>query len=532
MNTIAAAIIVILPQLDLGGTQINELSVEFADPGGCAGCHGEYAEYAAYDTWAGSMMANAARDPLYLAALTVANQDIADSGELCIKCHSPSSWLFGRATPTDQSSLNDNDYEGVQCEFCHRMTPAPDGQRYIGNGDFYVANDRTLRGTLADPVATHKAEQSQYHLESEFCGVCHDVSNPLQNDFAIERTYTEWKNSAFADENKSCQSCHMARVEGGYNSDFNNPPARPVGVHDLVGGNTFIPRVLASMYPELDRAANFQYNIDKAYEMLESSSELTISMDAPDPGTIEGVDTVSVGKTNRMTVRVENLTGHKLPTGYPEGRRSWLQVELFDSAGNLLFQSGFYDAATATRLDDEQIRTYEVRLSSDGEEGFHFVKTDEVLQDNRIPPRGFRPTPETQPVGREYPVQEDGSLAYWDEAPYLIAVPNDAPLGVGQIRVTHWYQTTSREYIEFLRDENTTDQRGEQMYSLWFENGQGAPVAMTVAEIDVEFVEPPPTLCGCQLDDRRQSLAPTAWPALLGILALLWLRRRRSMTGR
>lgn len=527
MNTIAAAFIVILPQLDLGGTQVGELSIDFADPTGCKGCHGDYADYAAYDTWAGTMMANAARDPLYLAALTVANQDIPNSGELCIKCHTPGGWLFGRAVPTDQSALLERDYEGVQCEFCHRMTPAPDGQRHIGNGDFFVTNDRTMLGTLPDPAATHLVEQSAYHLESEFCGVCHDVSNPLQNDFAIERTYTEWKNSAFAAENKSCQSCHMPRVEGGLNSSNNGSPIRSVARHDLVGGNAFIPQILAGMYPELDRDEAFAYAVERARDMLESSAELTISVDGSEPADPAIMPTVAVGRTNDITVRVENLTGHKLPTGYPEGRRSWLSVEMYDSEGTVVFQSGYYDETTATRFDDEQIRTYEVRLASDGEEGFHFVKTDEVLQDNRLPPRGFVPTSETQPVGREYPVQPDGSLAHWDNAPYAIAIPADAPLGIGVIRVTYWYQTASREYIEFLRDENYTDSTGLEMYDWWMAYGKGAPVAMATVELNVEFVEPP-SVCGCQVDTRRHSLASTAWPALMGVLALLWLRRRRQ----
>ena len=36
------------------------------------------------------------------------------------------------------------------------------------------------------------------------------------------------------------------------------------------------------------------------------------------------------------TVRVTNLTGHKLISGYPEGRRMWLNVQWFDAAGQLM----------------------------------------------------------------------------------------------------------------------------------------------------------------------------------------------------
>ena len=32
-----------------------------------------------------------------------------------------------------------------------------------------------------------------------------------------------------------------------------------------------------------------------------------------------------------VRTKVTNLTGHKLPTGYPEGRRMWLQVQVQDA---------------------------------------------------------------------------------------------------------------------------------------------------------------------------------------------------------
>jgi hypothetical protein len=44
------------------------------------------------------------------------------------------------------------------------------------------------------------------------------------------------------------------------------------------------------------------------------------------------------------TVRVTNLTGHKLITGYPEGRRMWLNVKWYDGepTPNLLREDGAY----------------------------------------------------------------------------------------------------------------------------------------------------------------------------------------------
>ena len=41
-----------------------------------------------------------------------------------------------------------------------------------------------------------------------------------------------------------------------------------------------------------------------------------------------------------------NNTGHKLPTGYPEGRRMWLNLRAYDDDGELIYESGAYDPAT------------------------------------------------------------------------------------------------------------------------------------------------------------------------------------------
>lgn len=527
MTSFTAALLIVLPQLDLGGTQPGELTQDIRAPDACSGCHGSYADYAAYDTWSGTMMANAARDPLYLAALTIANQDIPQSGELCIKCHTPRGWLMGRAYPeTNQEMLEQHDDEGVQCDFCHRVVPSPQGELGIGNGDFFVADDYIYRGTLSDARAPHMWAYSDYFTKSEFCGLCHDVSNPLQNDFATERTYSEWKQSAFAEENKTCQSCHMPKVEGAYNSNNNNQPMRSVGRHDLVGGNVWMPLVLAGEFPELGRQEAFQYTSDRAREMLQQAADVTITVDSERENGL-GLAQLSVGRAESITVRVENLTGHKLPTGYPEGRRCWLEVKLVDASGRVLYHTGAYDHEEGDRIKDDDLHTYEVLLAADGEEGFHFVLTDEVLQDNRIPPRGFQPSPETEPIGREYELQPDGSLAHWDNASFRIDIPEDALLGAATVTATLWYQTTSKEYIEFLRDENVTDNRGIEMYEMWERYDKGPPVEMASVQLDIELTEPPPE-CGCRSSSPAGSPFPMLLPAMLFMWALSRIRSRRT----
>jgi hypothetical protein len=60
------------------------------------------------------------------------------------------------------------------------------------------------------------------------------------------------------------------------------------------------------------------------------------------------------------------------------------------------------------------------------------------------------------------------------------------PTAVRFVEVTLFYQTTSKEYVEFLRDANTTNSAGLDLYNAWVAQGRGAPVAMATDTISVE----------------------------------------------
>ncbi len=116
--------------IELPGTQPVELTLPLRRPSVCA--PGNHAGNAAHDVWKVLMMANALRDPLFHAALAVAEQDAPGSGDLCLRCHTPPGWLAGRSDPSDGSALVESDFDGVQCDFCHRLSDR-DGTPFIGN---------------------------------------------------------------------------------------------------------------------------------------------------------------------------------------------------------------------------------------------------------------------------------------------------------------------------------------------------------------------------------------------------------------
>ncbi len=120
--------------------------------------------------------------------------------------------------------------------------------------------------------------------------------------------------------------------------------------------------------------------------------------------TLQKAATLDLGLTAeadsfRATVRITNRTGHKLPTGYPEGRRMWLNLQARDAGGNLLYQSCGYDTTSGVLTPGPAARVYEMHLGISSATAallgmgagptFHFTLNDSVYKDNRIPPLGF-----------------------------------------------------------------------------------------------------------------------------------------------
>jgi hypothetical protein len=163
----------------------------------------------------------------------------------------------------------------------------------------------------------------------------------------------------------------------------------------------------------------------------------------------------------------------------------WVNVRFLDAAGAVVAEHGGYDHAEA-RITGLPTKVYEAKHGTDeaieaatgvpAGENFHLALANVKYKDNRIPPRGFTNAAFTAdgcpPVGYDY---ADGQ--YWDET--LFAIPAAARQAV----VTVYFQTTSREYIEFLRDENRTNNAGTIAYNLWQMFGKSAPVDMDTAAI-------------------------------------------------
>jgi len=478
---------------------------------------------AIFERWQGSMMAQSARDPIFFASLAIANQDAAFAGDVCIRCHSPGGWLSGRSSPTDGSALVALDRDGVSCTVCHRMvdpvfTPgvSPPSDEFIldnltsapiglGSGNYVMDPIDDRRGPYDDVInPNHTWLPSPFHKTSELCGTCHDVSNPAfqrqpdgtyvpnllgrrhgtgrQYDmFPLERTYSEWKNSAFVSSGidmggrfggtntvvSTCQDCHMPQTTGV--GGFGAAARDDLAVHELVGGNTWAQQMVLNLYPTDGLVEqNLIDGMAAARSMLQRACTLEVTQ---------------VG--NGINVRIVNETGHKLPTGYPEGRRMWINVALLDESLAPVREYGAYDAVSAD-LSTADTKVYETVLGVDetmsGLTGlpvgrsFHFALANTILKDNRIPPRGFEneafAAAQANPVGVAY---ADGQ--YWDDTRFRLVD------GTTTAVVRVYYQTSSKEFITFLRDTNHSNEAGNVLYDQWELTGKSPPVLMAEATL-------------------------------------------------
>ena len=153
LSSIARASNQVPTQLEEPGTQPLEAYLEPVTS--CSTCHGGYdKQHEPLRAWQGSMMAHAARDPLFWAALAVAEQDFVanetawtnlmpastpergGAGEYCLRCHTPGAWVAGRSTPTNGSALAGDDFDGVSCDTCHRLVDpvTAEGQALVQPG--------------------------------------------------------------------------------------------------------------------------------------------------------------------------------------------------------------------------------------------------------------------------------------------------------------------------------------------------------------------------------------------------------------
>lgn len=227
---------------------------------------------------------------------------------------------------------------------------------------------------------------------STFCGSCHDVTSP--DNFRLEEAFSDYRMSRAPREAVSCQDCHMGKIPG-IPSGYNEGPAAVIdGVptknrrltnHTFVGPDySIIHPGIFPINPKAQELATLEdwllFDHKAGWGTDEFEAKVTSDQEFPEVWSLsedrraareilnEQFKLLAIAKEQRYTLlrngyQLGNIkvlksdakklnfsiefksgtTGHNIPTGFIAERLVWLSVEVRDSTGAVIFQSGDTD---------------------------------------------------------------------------------------------------------------------------------------------------------------------------------------------
>ena len=203
--------------------------------------------------------------------------------------------------------------------------------------------------------------------------------------------------------------------------------------------------------------------------------------------------------TLNIDVDVQNLTGHKFPTGYP-ARRTWLHVTVRDRQGRAVFESGaitregmiqgndndgdatryepHYDVITAP----DQVQIYEPVIGDlKGVPTTGLLTATQYLKDNRLLPRGFDKATADKDIGVYGGAMQDSSFSGGgDHVRYGVTVPAGA--GPFTTNVELLYQPIGYRWAHNLDGYDSFEPRRFVGYFNEMASGSSVVVAKATAE--------------------------------------------------
>jgi hypothetical protein len=455
--------------------------------------------------WRASVMAQAARDPFYLAAfsheLALHGGAAATVEKTCARCHAPEADVERRnaglrLTFADMTTAtNDEGHlarEGVACTLCHQITTTNLGDVSSFTGGFVTADNRTIFGPHQTPsigpmqtFVNYTPTYSLHMTDSKVCATCHTVitrsidakGNPVGLEFPEQVPYLEWQNSAFNTEGtpgpkaQSCQACHVPVLDDD-GAPINTvlatykliplSPRSPLGQHRFLGGNGYMLRVFADNAQWMGTSAapaELQAQAQRTDDYVKRAAKLTVKSAARAGGNLD------------VVVVVENLSGHKFPTGYPS-RRAWLHVTVTQGA-NVVFDSGSFDQygrlvdRKGSVLDrfgvvlphkdvvtsEAEVQVYESVPGDQAEkvpasllDAFRYIK------DNRLMPSGFDRRHKNMLFTPWVAIEGDPNFGSEDQVTYRVA---GAPAGSLHVKVELLFQTVKPADLDALATKPT-----------------------------------------------------------------------------
>ncbi len=428
LNKIIAASALFIISLSAQAPLPNVQTSMFAGSGNCAICHSSDGvnvlthngqDVSMVTTWRSTMMGNSSKDPLWRAMVSAETDRFPflknTIENTCTRCHAPMGYTQSEHDGNEfynMDSLRLSTYanDGVSCTVCHQIKPDNFGQQASYSGHYKIDTTRTIYGPYQNPLTGPMVNMSNFtpvfstHMNtSELCATCHtlftpylDNNNQIAGYFPEQTPYLEYKNSVYYGTGTNCQSCHMPVITDSIDIAtipfWHTQKRSPFKKHDFVGGNHYMLEVMKNNIDSLQltaSAAQITETQQKALQNLRNGVSLSATSEI-------------IGDSIEITVVIQNLTGHKIPSGIPL-RRMWINLQAKDQLGNVMFDNGRYnsdgkilgyDSSYEKHFDvinqGDQIQVYEAIMGDvDNERTYTLLRAAKYLKDNRIPPVGF-----------------------------------------------------------------------------------------------------------------------------------------------
>jgi hypothetical protein len=467
----------------------------------CLACHNGLTSSSGEDVsigsdWRASIMANSSRDPYWQAAVRREMTDHPSAAgaieDECAVCHMPMARTQARAnnragrvfahlpvarTTRDEDRLA---HDGVSCTICHQIASDKLGTPESFTGGYVVSTvrsdkprptyglhevDKGRTRIMQSATGMFAPTESTHIRESELCATCHTLyTEALGADgtpigrLPEQMPYLEWRHSSYR-TTRSCQACHMPRLEEETRiASVLGQPRSGLSRHGFRGGNFFMLRMLNKYRTEL--------GVEALPQELEAAANRTLQQLQQDTARISIERAAASGSQLDVVVMVENLTGHKLPTGYPS-RRIWLHLTVRDREGRAIFESGAAgpdgsiqgndNDADAGRFEPhqqeirrpDQVQIYEsVMVDVEGRVTTGLLQGVRYAKDNRLLPRGFDKTTADGDIAVVGPAADDEDFSGGvDRVRYAIPASGDGPF---EVNVELRYQPISFRWARNL----------------------------------------------------------------------------------
>jgi len=479
----------------------------FSGSGRCVACHTNMVDQAGQDVsidmmWRSTMMANAARDPYWLAIVRAEINGAPHLKEIiedkCTTCHMPMArttvhlqdqpgLMFDDGFLNPDNSLHALAMDGVSCTVCHQVeadrlgTPESFSGGYVINPDYPQGERPSYSQFDVSPALSammvgasgYIPVQAEHTGQAELCAACHTLYTPyidntgeVVGEFPEQTPYLEWQHSDFA-PSLPCQGCHMPTAQGTVvTSITGGPPREPFFQHAFVGGNAYIQAIFAAFGDEMGTTAGSEHFTATRDRTLHRLQNLTAVMT---------IDSSTLVDSNlEVAVTIRPLTGHKFPSGFPS-RRAFIRFTVLDRDGAVIFESGAYEANGFIHGDDhdadplryephyttitspDQVQIYETVMGDvDGLPTTTLLRGARYLKDNRLLPKGFdKDTAGEDIATRGGAVDDVDFVGGSDQIVYRVDIGDSE--GPFTVKAELLYLSIGHNWAEKLRSSDSTE---------------------------------------------------------------------------